>query len=155
VAQVPEQVGQFLRGRRFAVAGVSRRSGQAANAIYRKLCASGYEVFPLNPNAGEVEGVRCYPDLAAIPGVLDGLVVAAHPRVAVDLVRQCADRGVPRVWFHRSIGQGSVSPEAARECRERGIQCIVGGCPLMYCEPVDVAHRCLRWWLGLFKQEGG
>jgi hypothetical protein len=51
--------------------------------------------------------------------------------------------------LHRSIGQGSVSDEAIRACREHGIACIAGGCPLMYCQPVDVAHRCartlLRW----------
>lgn len=154
MSKVPEQVAEFLRGKRFAVAGVSRHRGQAANAIYRKLRGSGYEVFPLNPNATEAEGVRCYPDLAALPASIDGLVVATHPRVAVDLVRQCAERGVARVWFHRSFGEGSVSQDAVQECRARGIQCIVGGCPLMYCEPVDIAHRCVRWWLRVFKQEG-
>jgi hypothetical protein len=24
-----------------------------------------------------------------------------------------------------------------------------GGCPLMYCDPVDPAHRCFGWWLRL------
>jgi len=143
----PESVTRFLEGKRFAVAGVSRSSHGAANAVYRKMRSAGYEVVPINPRAGEVEGVACYADLHAVPGALDGLVIAAHPRVAVDLVRQCADRGVPRVWFHRSFGGGSVSQEAVRECRERGLDCIVGGCPLMYCEPVDPAHRCMRWLL--------
>jgi uncharacterized protein len=56
---------------------------------------------------------------------------------------------VRQVWFHRSFGTGSVSGEAVRECNARRIQCIVGGCPLMYCEPVDLGHRCFRWWLRL------
>ena len=51
MARVPESVAQFLRGKRFAVAGVSRASGQAANAVYRRLKDCGYEVFPINPNA--------------------------------------------------------------------------------------------------------
>ena len=58
---------EFLRGKRFAVAGVSRASGQAANAIYRRLKDCGYEVFPINPNASEVEGVTAYPNLAFHP----------------------------------------------------------------------------------------
>ena len=145
--KLPEQVIEFLRGKRIAVAGVSRHPGQAANAVYRKLRESGYEVFPLNPNAAEAEGARCYPDLASVPGRIDGVLVAAHPRVSLDLVRQCAERGVGQVWFHRSFGAGSVSEDAVRECKARGIACIVGGCPLMYCEPVDFAHRCMRWWL--------
>jgi predicted CoA-binding protein len=144
---VPQVVADFLTGRRFAVAGVSRQPAQAANAVFRKLRAAGYEVFPVNPQTTEAEGVQCYPDVGAVPGRLDGVVIAAHPDAAVTIVRQCADRGVGRVWFHRSFGEGSVSAEAVRECGARGIACIVGGCPLMYCEPVDPFHRCMRWWL--------
>jgi predicted CoA-binding protein len=40
-------VATFLRGRRLAVAGVSRQPNQAANAVFRKLKGSGYEVFPI------------------------------------------------------------------------------------------------------------
>jgi len=144
----PEPVAEFLRAKRLAVAGVSRDVRKTANAIYRKLRASGYEVVPINPSATQVEGVTCYPDLGAVPGRVDGLVVATRPQVAIDLVRQCATHGVGRVWLHRSFGTGSVSGEAVRECESRGVRCIVGGCPLMYCEPVDVFHRCMRWWLG-------
>jgi len=145
--RVPEQVAEFLSGKRFAVAGVSRQSGQAANAVFRKLRDSGYEVFPVNPNATQTEGARCYPDLASVPGSIDRVVVVTNPNVSAQLVRQCADRGVDRLWFHRSFGQGSVSNDAIRECQDRGIKCIVGGCPLMYCEPVDFGHQCMRWWL--------
>ena len=144
---IPEPVAAFLRGRRIAVAGVSRNRGQAANAIYRKLRAAGYEVFPLNPRASKVEDTRCYPDLGAVPGPLDGLVVATHPDVAVALVRHCAEHAVNQIWFHRSFGQGSISDAAIRECEARGVEYIAGGCPLMYCEPVDFGHRCMRWWL--------
>jgi len=143
----PESVAEFLRGKRIVVAGVSRQAGQPANAVYRKLRDSGYEVFAVNPNASEVEGVRCHPNLGSVPGSIDGVVVVTHPDVSLDWVRQCAERGVGRIWFHRSFGQGSVSEAAVRECEARGIQCIVGGCPLMYCEPVDLGHRCMRWWL--------
>jgi hypothetical protein len=144
---MPAAVAEFLSGRRFGVAGVARHPGSAANPVFHKLRTTGYEAFPINPNATEVEGVRCYPDVGAIPGPLDGVVVATHPHVSVEIVRQCAERGVGRVWLHRSFGTGSVSDAAVRECQARGIQCIVGGCPLMYCEPVDIGHRCMRWWL--------
>ena len=143
----PDTVATFLQGRRFAVAGVSRSSGQAANAVYRKLKAAGYEVFPINPNASEVEGVPCYHDVRSVPGFLDGVVIATAPSISADIVKQCGDCGVRRVWLHRSFGDGSVSPEAIRTSQALHIDCIVGGCPLMFCEPVDFAHRCMRWWL--------
>jgi len=147
MAKIPDLVTGFLAGKRFAVAGVSRQPQQAANAVFRKLRNAGYEVFAVNPNATEVEGVPCYRDLASIPGRLDGVVIACHPGVAADVVRQCGERGVRQVWFHRSFGQGSVSQEAVRQCASLGIEPIVGGCPLMFCEPVDFGHCCMRWWL--------
>ena len=132
MANMPSNVADFLSGKRFAVAGVSRQPQQAANAIFRKLRGSGYDVFPVNPNATELEGERCYPDLASVPGPIDGVVIATHPRNSLDIVRQCAEKGVRRVWFHRSFGAGSVSGDAVEACEVRGIGCIVGGCPLMY-----------------------
>jgi predicted CoA-binding protein len=147
MASLPDSVADFLRGKRIAVAGVSRSGKEAANAVFRKLRDSGYDALPVNPAATQVEGVQCFPNLTSIPGAIDGVVIATHPSVSIELVRQCNERGISRVWFHRSFGQGSVSEEAVRECDARGIQCIVGGCPLMYCEPVDGAHRCFRWWL--------
>jgi hypothetical protein len=74
-------------------------------------------------------------------------VIATHPEVSADIVRQCGERGTKHVWFHRSFGQGSVSDEALSACKELGIDPIVGGCPLMFCEPVDIVHKCMKWWL--------
>lgn len=145
--QIPALIAEFLSGKRIAVAGVSRGKDSAANAVFGKLRKFGYEVFPVNPNASEVEGAKCYPDLASIPGELDGLVIATHPRVSEQVVRQAAARNVRRIWFHSSFGQGSVSAAATEECARAGIPCIVGGCPLMYCEPVDLPHRCMGAWL--------
>jgi len=145
--KTPESVTAFLQGRRFAVAGVSRQPNQAANAVFNKLRTAGYEVFPVNPNASEVEGAKCYADVRAIPGPLDGVVIATAPAVSLQVVRQCGEHGVRRVWLHRSFGTGSVSEEAVQECHAHGIDCITGGCPLMFCEPVDFGHKCMRWWL--------
>src|SRR5262245_61742429 len=103
MTQMPEPVADFLRGKRIAVAGVSRQTNQAANAVFRKLRDCGYETFPINPNAAEVEGAKCYPDLASVPGPIDGVVVATHPRASADLVRQCAEQGINRIWFHRAF----------------------------------------------------
>ncbi len=145
--RTPESIERFLQGKRIAVAGVSRKGDAAANIVFKKLLVSGYDAAPVNPNTQNVEGAICYPDVASIPGDLDGVVVATHPDVAAAVVRQCGKRGVSRVWFHRSFGSGSVSEEAVRECKRLGMECIVGGCPLMFCDPVDPAHKCMRWWL--------
>ena len=139
---------EFLAQERIAVAGVSRDSAQTANAIYRRLRDAGYGVIPVNPSAEEVEGDTCYPSIGAIPERPDGVLIVTAPDVAADVARQCVEAGVPRVWMHRSFGTGSVSDEATTICRDGGVSVLDGGCPLMFLEPVDIAHRCFRWILG-------
>lgn len=147
MARIPPSVERFLKGERLAVAGVSRDSKQPANAIFKRLVQSGFDVFPVNPKASEVEGVQCYPDVVSLPETVHGVVIATPPAASAQVVRECGEGGIERVWFHRSFGTGSVSEEAVRECEKQGIECIVGGCPLMFCEPVDFGHKCMRWWL--------
>jgi len=155
MAKLPEQVAEFLNAKSIAVAGVSRDSTQPANYIYRKLKATGREVFAINPNASEVEGGPCYPDLRTLPQTVEAVLIATPPQAAPHVVRECAELGIRRVWFHRSFGEGSVSEEAVQACGRAGIDCIVGGCPMMYCEPVDFGHRCMRWLLKLGKRVPG
>jgi hypothetical protein len=57
--------------------------------------------------------------------------------------------GIKRVWLHRSLDGGSTSPEAVDYRRSAGISVIPGACPMMFCEPGDLGHRCIRWILRL------
>lgn len=147
MAHVPGSIAEFLKGHRIVVAGVSQDPKSLANALYNKLKTSGYDVVPMNPKGGEVEGVRCATDLASIEGPIDGVFAVTPAKAGAELVRQCGKRGVKRIWFHRGIGQGSRSPEAIEEAKKLGITCIDGGCPMMFCEPVDVGHKCMRWFM--------
>ena len=85
----------FLANKRIAVTGVSRKAdGHGANAVYQRLRDRGYEVFPVNPNADEVEGVRAFHDLAAIPGGVDAVVIATAPERAEGTMRECDALGL-------------------------------------------------------------
>ena len=146
------KVSDFLAQKRIAVAGVSHETGPhpAANLIYHRLKGAGHEVFPVNPHLPSFEGERCFPDVRSIPGGVDGVVIVTRPEVTDEVVRDCGEAGVPRVWMHQSFKAGSsVSPKAADYCREHGITVIEGACPMMYGEGVDFGHRCMRWMLGL------
>jgi len=152
----------FLAQKRIAVAGVSRTREDAANRIYRKLRGAGYQVYAINPNLETFEGDPCYPDLKSLPEPVDGVVIVTRPAITEQIVRECIQLGIPRVWMHCAFGSRppkfaaklvasitSVSEEAVRLCRENNIAVIPGGCPMMFCAPVDFGHRCMRWTLRL------
>lgn len=146
------KVHDFLAQKRIAVAGVSRDDSHhsAANLIYRRLKATGHDVFGLNPHLQAFDGDRCYPDLQSIPGSVNGVVIVTRPDTTQRIVHDCTDAGVTRVWMHQSLGKGSsVSPAAVEYCRQHDISVIAGGCPMMYGDGVDVGHACMRWILRL------
>ncbi len=149
-----EKVQDFLAQKRIAVAGVSRtpEKGTAANAIYNKLKDSGYQVFAVNPKAETVEGDKCYPDLKSISGGVDGVVVVTPPNAVEDVVKQCIETGISRVWMHRSFGTGSVSTDSVKLCQENNITVIAGACPMMYLQPVDFGHKMIK---GILRFTGG
>ena len=149
MAKLPSLVEEFLKLQRIAVVGVSRDPQQPANAIFRKLRDAGHQVFALNPQTTQVEGVPCYPNLHALPEPVEAVMIVTPPEQAAPVVRECAELGIRNVWLHRSFGEGSVSEEAVSECERLDIHCITGGCPMMYCEPVDMGHCCMKWVLML------
>ena len=132
MSTLKETVTDFLAQKRIAVVGVSRSGDSPANLIYKKLRDTGYQVFPVNPNATEVEGAPCYANVNALPEGIDGVVLATHPQVTEQVVRECTEAGIGCIWMHRSFGQGSVSLEAVDFCRENNITVIPGGCPMMF-----------------------
>jgi uncharacterized protein len=142
---VNEAADAFLANKRVAVTGVSRTpKTHGSNNVYRRLRERGYDVFAVNPNTGQVEGDRCYPDLASIPGGVDAVVIGTRPEIAGDTMRECAELGIKRVWMHRGPGAGSVSAAAADYGRQHGITVIDGGCPLMFGPTADLGHKIMR-----------
>jgi uncharacterized protein len=148
MATMKEAASTFLTNKRIAVTGVSRKPrDHGANTVFKRLRDRGYDVFAVNPNADEVEGVRCYHDLRDIAGGVDAVVIGTRPETADDTMRECAELGIKQVWMHRGPGKGSVSATATAYGREQGITVIDGGCPCMFEPTADFSHKVMRVFL--------
>lgn len=139
-----EAAKDFLSNQSIAVAGVSRNGNAVGNAIYKKLRDTKYEVFAVNPNTDKIEGDKCYPSLTSIPKQINAVVITTHPKVTPEIIKECGSLGIKNAWIHRSFGQGSYDNEAVKLCEELGINVIPGSCPLMFIEPVDFGHKCIK-----------
>lgn len=146
---IEDAANDFLAQKKIAVVGVSRSGDVAANLIYKRFRKAGYQVFPVNPNAEEVEGDPCFASVKAIPDGVDAVVVATHPAASEQVARDCAEAGVSKVWIHHSFGEGSFSQEAVDFCRANDITVIPAGCPLMFGKTADFGHRCMRFIFNL------
>ena len=154
VSTLMVKVDDFLSQSRIAVAGVSRdpKGGNAANGIYRRFRDLGYQVYAVNPNAEQVEGDPCYHTVKDIPGGVDGVIIATPAAATDEVVHDCAEVGVQRVWMHNGIHSlgTSVSQNAVEFCQQHNISVIAGACPLMFGKTSDGFHRFVKTTLGVF-----
>jgi hypothetical protein len=139
---VKQAAAEFLAKKRIAVTGVSRTpKDHGSNVAYKRLCDRGYPGLRGQPNVGQVEGDRCYHNLASVPGGVEAVVIGTRPETAEATMRECADLGIKHVWIHRGPGAGSVSTAATGYGRRRGITVIDGGCPLIFGPTADFGHK--------------
>ena len=140
----PSAVQEFLSGRRLALVGASADPQSFSNTIFHELKTHGYDVVPVNPNVDSIDGVPAYKTVAEIPNGIDRVMVMVRRENAAQVVHDCVDHGIHKIWLFKGIGAGSVSDEAVDIAREAGAEVIPGACPLMFLEPVAWFHRLHR-----------
>ena len=148
---VDSLVKDFLAQKKIAVIGVSDKRETGCNSNYKAFKRAGYQVYAVNPHLASFHGNPCYPDLRSLPEKPDGVFILANPQVTDDIVQQCVDLGIKRVWMHCMMGTKpglgpnatSVSQAAVEMCRANGITVIPGACPNQFLKP-DFGHSMMR-----------
>jgi predicted CoA-binding protein len=118
---------ECVNERVWAVVGASTSPAKWGNRIYRALKASGYRVYPVNHRAKTIDGDPCYPSLASLPerpGVVD---VVVPPKIGLQVARDAAAAGIPRIWFQ----PGAESSENVELARSLGLQVVHDACALV------------------------
>jgi acyl-CoA synthetase (NDP forming)/GNAT superfamily N-acetyltransferase len=89
-------VQRLLAPRSVAVIGASREPGAPGHELLQSLLRNGFEgpVYPINPAATSVSGVRAYPDVRAVPDPVDLAVIAVPAAEVAEVVRSCAAKRV-------------------------------------------------------------
>jgi hypothetical protein len=135
------EIDEFLAQRSLAVVGVSRTGRKFGNAAYRELKAKGYTLIPVHPQAHELEGDRCAPDLLSLPVPVGGVLAVVPPHQVERVIDDAAAAGIRRIWLQ----PGAESPAALALAASKGLTVISGECILMFAEPAGFGHRAHRW----------
>jgi len=151
MSKIESLVQDFLAQKKIAVVGVSDKRETGCNLAYRKLKQAGYVVSAVNPRLTTFEGDPCYADLKSIPEKPEAVFILTNPKVTEQIVQQCVDLGIERVWMHCLMGtrpglaanMTSVSQDAVRMCHENDITVIPGACPNQFLKP-DLGHAMMR-----------
>jgi predicted CoA-binding protein len=121
-------IAQALRdARRIAVVGASPNPARPSNGVMRTLLAAGYACVPVNPNASEVLGRRCFDSVQAAveaTGPVDIVDVFRRSSATPEVARAAVEVGAKVLWLQLGV----VSWEAARIAHEGGVDVVMDRC---------------------------
>jgi uncharacterized protein len=146
-----ETIEDFLAQKRIAMIGVSRNPKDFSVALFEELRKQGYDMVPVNPKVSAVLGQPCYARVQDIQPPVDAALLMTTPEITDEVVTDCADAGIRRIWMYRAGGKGAVSENAVAFCQERGIQVVPGQCPFMFLPGAAGVHK----FHGLFRKITG
>ncbi len=118
-----ERIEAFLALAPFAVVGASVDRSKYGNKVLRCYQQHGREVYPINARATEVEGLRAYPSLAALPVKVKAISVITPPAITEGIVSEAAAAGVTHIWMQ----PGAESEAAIRLAEAAGMTVIAHG----------------------------
>lgn len=114
---------EFLAGSPHAVVGASRDRSKYGNKVLRVYQQTGRPVYPVNPQADEVEGLEAYSDLASLPEPVHGVSIITPPEITEQVVEEAGRLGIQHIWMQ----PGAESEAAVARAEELRINVIHGG----------------------------
>ncbi|MBM4069800.1 MAG: CoA-binding protein [Planctomycetes bacterium] len=118
-----QRIRAFLDGGPHAVVGASRDPSKYGNMVLRAYVQNDLPVFPVNPNADIVEGLKSYPDLESLPEPVHGVSVITPPHVTDSIIEQAGRLGIRHIWLQ----PGAEAEHNVQRALQLGMNIIAGG----------------------------
>ena len=100
-----------------AVVGASSDPDKPSNKAVKGFAAAGFAVYPVNPNATEVAGLKCYDKLTSLPlEQLDRVALFVPGQVGIQVLDDLANMAVGEIW----ASPGADDPAVLAKARKMG-----------------------------------
>jgi predicted CoA-binding protein len=120
MALIPE------KKRNVAVLGASPKPDRYSNQAVRLLASFDYRPIPVNPAYDEIEGLPCFPNLAAIDEAVHTITLYLGPARSTPLIDEIVAAKPQRII----LNPGAENEELAAAASGAGIE-VVEGCTLV------------------------
>ncbi len=86
----------FFNPKNVAVIGASREPGKLGYQILQNIIEAGFkgEIYPINPKADEILGLKCYPSVKDVPKRVELAVVVVPSKIVPSVIEDCGEKGV-------------------------------------------------------------
>lgn len=125
--EIDERIKKILKDcKNIAVVGLSPKEDRPSHVVAKYLKSQGYRIIPVNPNADEVLGEKCYPDLSSIPYLIDVVDIFRRSEDVPPIVDEAIKIKAKVIWMQ----EGIINKEAADRARQKSIEVIMDRCML-------------------------
>jgi uncharacterized protein len=114
----------LMTARTIAVVGASNKPLRDSHRIMQYLKRERYVVIPVNPTYSEIDGEKCFPDLASVHSPIDIVDVFRNPDAVDEIVEEAIAVKTKTLWLQLGV----VRAAAARKAEQAGIQVIMDHC---------------------------
>ncbi len=113
----------FFTPQSIALVGASATPGKIGNSVLDSIAKHDYKgkVYPINPKAEEILGLKCYPSLDSITDPIDLVVVCVDLSVTPPVLESCAKKGIHNVVIVSGGGKELGGERAAFEAEIKRI----------------------------------
>jgi len=114
--------------RGIAVVGASRDPNKIGSIILKNLIEYGYQgrIYPINPHANELMGLRAYPSISSVDGPVDVAVVSVPAKNVLDVIDDAGKAGVKFAVVissgFKEVGNVELEEELVRRAHKYGIR---------------------------------
>ncbi len=127
-----ETLSKLLRPQSVAVVGASDDAGKHGHRLLKNLINGGYtgRIYPVNPNADTVLGLKSYPSLGAIPERVDLAVIIIPASLVLNSVRDAIAANVAGLVII-TAGFGETGEKGRQIQAEITELCMAAGIPMV------------------------
>jgi len=126
----------FFNPKSVAIVGASRQKSKVGYEILANMMGAGYkgEIYPVNPQADTIEGLKCYPDLESIKKVPELVIIVVPAKIVPAIMQQCAKVGTRAVIIitagFKEVGKEGreLEEQISQTARQAGIRVIGPNC---------------------------
>ena len=111
-----------------AVIGASDAEGKIGNSVMKNIINGGYkgELYPINPKADEILGLKAYKSVKDVPGDIDVAVFAVPAKFCVAAMKEVGEKGIAGAIMIPSgfaeVGEHELQNELVAAAREHGVR---------------------------------
>lgn len=114
-----------------AIIGASGVTAKYGNRAVRAYLRKGWTVYPVNPNAREIEGLRVHRRITDIPGPVDRVSLYVPPQIGETLLDEIKAKGVKELF----VNPGAESEELIAKADRLGLEAIYA------CSIIDIGEQ--------------